>query len=129
MTLDEQGIYEDHILRHYEVPYHNGPFAQATHRQRVDNPVCGDSVQLELLISDTGLIEQAWFTGAGCVISQASASMLVEYIEGQTLEILSSSTAQDMLNLFRARLTPNRQQCCILAWRALHELIAQRTNP
>ena len=37
MTLDEQSIYEDHILRHYEEPYHNEPFVSATHRQRIDN--------------------------------------------------------------------------------------------
>ena len=86
MTLDEQSIYEDHILRHYEEPYHNAVLANATHRRRVDNPVCGDSVQLELRVSETGQIEQAWFTGVGCVISQASASMLVEHIEGQMLD-------------------------------------------
>jgi len=125
MPLDEQRIYEDHILRHYEEPYHNEPFARATHRHRVDNPVCGDSVQIEMEVSDSGRIEQAWFIGAGCVISQASASMLVQYIEGKTLDTLSSCTAQDMLHLFRARLTTGRQQCCVLAWKALRELIVK----
>ena len=125
MTLDEQSIYEDHILRHYEEPYHNEPFARATHRQRIDNPVCGDSVQIEIRVSGVGLIEQAWFTGAGCVISQASASMLVEQIEGQTFDSLSHFTAQDMLHLFRARLTPGRQRCCLLAWEAFRELNRQ----
>ncbi|MEO8493494.1 MAG: iron-sulfur cluster assembly scaffold protein [Planctomycetota bacterium] len=120
---EESAIYEDHILRHYEQPYHNERFASATHRQRVDNPVCGDSVQLELQVSAAGVIEQAWFTGTGCVISQASASMLAEHIEGQTLEALSSFNSQDMLRLFRARLTPRRQQCCLLAWQALRKLI------
>jgi len=89
----------------------------------VDNPVCGDSVQLELHVSETGLIQQAWFTGMGCVISQASASMLVEHIEGKTLDILASFTAQNMLDLFRARLTPGRQRCCLLTWEALRTLI------
>jgi nitrogen fixation NifU-like protein len=119
---DESTIYEDHILRHYEEPYHNACFANTTHRHRIDNPVCGDSVTLELQISGAGVIEQAWYTGTGCVISQASASMLVEYIEGKTLEQLSSFTAEDMLSLFQARLTTRRQQCCLLAWQALHKL-------
>lgn len=123
MTLDEQRIYEDHILRHYDEPYHNASFAEATHRHRVDNPVCGDSVQLELQVSDAGLVEQAWFTGAGCVISQASASMLVEHIEDQTFDAISGFTAQDMLHLFRARLTPGRQRCCLLSWEALQTFI------
>lgn len=123
MSLDEQRIYEDHILRHYEEPVRNKPSPRATHRQRLDNPICGDYVQLELLVSETGVVEQAWFTGAGCVISQASASMLAEHIEGQSLDALSIFTAQDMLHLFRARLTPNRQQCCLHAWKVLHEII------
>jgi len=122
--IDESSIYEDHILRHYEEPYHNEAFASATHRQRIDNPICGDSVQLELQVSDAGLIEQAWFTGTGCVISQASASMLVEHIEGQTIAALSNFTAQDMLQLFRARLSPLRQRCCLLSWDALRQLVA-----
>jgi nitrogen fixation protein NifU and related proteins len=120
---DESAIYEDHILRHYEEPHHNDSLASATHRQRIDNPVCGDSVQLELQVSDAGLIEQAWFTGTGCVISQASASMLIEHIEGQSIEALSNFTAQDMLHLFRARLTPLRQRCCLLSWQALCQLL------
>ena len=122
-TIDEQRFYEDHILRHYEQPYHNGSFPSATHCQRIDNPVCGDTVQLELRLSDAGVIEQAWFTGTGCVISQASASMLVEHVEGQTVEALGNFTAQDMLCLFRARLTPLRQRCCLLSWEAFRQLL------
>ena len=45
---DEQRLYEEHVMRHYEEPYHRGQLADATHRRRVDSPVCGDSVQLEL---------------------------------------------------------------------------------
>ena len=125
---DESAIYEDHILRHYEQPYHNARFASATHRHRIDNPICGDSVTLELQVSNAGVIEQAWFTGAGCVISQASASMLVEHIEGQSVDALSAFTAQDMLHLFRARLTPHRQQCCLLAWQALRQLLCATSS-
>jgi len=123
MNDDQAEIYEDHILRHFEEPHHNASFAAATYRQRIDNPVCGDSIQLELQASDGGLIEQAWFTGTGCIISQASASMLVEHIEGKTIEQLTSFAAQDMLHLFRARLTPLRQQCCLLSWKALQLLL------
>ncbi|HUG70209.1 MAG TPA: iron-sulfur cluster assembly scaffold protein [Pirellulaceae bacterium] len=122
MSADEARIYEDHILRHHEEPYHNESFADATHRQRVDNPVCGDSVELQLGVCESRIVFQAWYTGSGCIISQASASMLVEYIEGKSLEQLSSFTAEDMLSLFGARLTPHRQQCCLLAWQALQKL-------
>jgi nitrogen fixation NifU-like protein len=66
---DEQRLYENHVMRHYEEPHHRGSLADATHRRRVDNPVCGDSVQLEVRIYAAGIIEQAWSTGTGCIIS------------------------------------------------------------
>ncbi len=65
----------------------------------------------------------AWFDGDGCCISQASASMLMEKIEGLTVEELKQFTAQDMLELFGARLTPNRQKCCLLSWRVVQAAV------
>jgi len=125
MSLDEQQLYEEYILRHVDEPYHRGRLPGATHRRRIDNPRCGDSVQLELRVDTAGLVAAAWFSGAGCVISQAAASMLVEHIEGQSLALLTTFSAQDMLDLFRARLTPLRQGCCLLAWQALRALLEE----
>jgi nitrogen fixation NifU-like protein len=120
MSADgEQDVYENHVMRHYEEPSHRGRLADATHRCRLDNPVCGDSVQVELKVNATGIIEQAWFTAAGCIISQAAASMLTQQVEGQPIDAVRSFTARDMLNLFRAQLTPRRRQCCLLPWQAL----------
>jgi nitrogen fixation protein NifU and related proteins len=119
----DERLYEEFILRHFEEPFHRGLLADATHWQRVDNPVCGDSIQLELMVSTVGIIDEAWFTGTGCIISQAAASMLTEFIEGRALEELRDFSARNMLELFRARLTPRRQQCCLLAWKALFALL------
>jgi nitrogen fixation protein NifU and related proteins len=120
----EERLYEEHILRHFQEPFHRGLLDRATHRERVDNPVCGDSIQLELKVSVTRIIDRAWFTGTGCIISQAAASMLTQHIEGQCLTILCSFEAADMLTLFQAPLTPRRQQCCLLPWLALKAIIA-----
>ena len=120
---DEQQVYEDHVMRHFEEPYHRGHLTDATHRQRVDNPVCGDIVELELRIHSTGIIEEAWFTGSGCIISQAATSMLAEHVQGHTLGEIRDFSAQNMLELFRAPLTARRQQCCLLSWRALRGAI------
>jgi nitrogen fixation NifU-like protein len=121
--MNESEIYEQHILRHYEEPYHRGQLDRATDRHREDNPVCGDSVQVELRINEEGVIEEAWFDGVGCCISQAAASMLMERIEGMTVPEACQFSARDMLTLFRARLTPLRQNCCLLAWKALKVVI------
>ena len=120
---DEQEVYQDHILDHYEDPYHRGHCDHATHAHEDDNPLCGDVIHVELQIDEQDRIESAWFDGDGCCISQASASMLMEKIEGMTVEDLKQFTAQDMLALFGARLTPNRQKCCLLSWRVVQAAV------
>lgn len=116
---DEAEIYQEHVLDHYEDPYHRGACPQATHAHEADNPLCGDVVRVEVRIDPAGKINEAWFQGEGCCISQASASMLMETIEGKTVEEAMQFSARDMLELFGARLTPNRQKCCLLSWRVL----------
>lgn len=115
---DEEDIYQDHVMDHYDDPYHRGPCATCTHAHEDDNPLCGDRVKLQLRIENDRIAE-VWFEGEGCCISQASASMLAKRIEGATLQEANDFSANDMLALFRARLTPNRQKCCLLSWRVL----------
>jgi len=125
---DEQEVYQDHILDHYEDPYHRGQCARATHAHEDDNPLCGDVIRVELQIDAANRIRSAWFDGDGCCISQASASMLMEKIEGMTIDDLKQFTAQDMLALFGARLTPNRQKCCLLSWRVVQAAVHSPTD-
>jgi nitrogen fixation NifU-like protein len=126
---NEEEIYQEHILDHYECPYHRGPCPQATHAHEDDNPLCGDVIRVELRIDGRGRIEEAWFEGDGCCISQSSASMLVEQIEGKTIEEATDFSAEEMLQLFGARLTPNRQKCCLLSWRVLQSAVHSPTSP
>jgi nitrogen fixation NifU-like protein len=112
-------IYQEHILDHFECPFHRGHCPTATHAHEDDNPLCGDVVRVELQLDPEGKVAQAWFDGDGCCISQASASMLMEAVEGKSVNEVKSMAAGDMLALFGARLTPNRQKCCLLGWRVL----------
>lgn len=132
MSPSEQDIYEEHVLDHYEDPYHRGGLQGATHAHEADNPLCGDVIHVDLKLSEDGKVEQAWFNGEGCVISQASASMLMEKIEGKTVGELKQFSADEMLQLFGPKLTPNRQKCCLLSWRvlqsALHSPVQNRAD-
>ena len=128
MSPNDQDIYEEHVLDHYEDPYHRGVLESATHSHEADNPLCGDVIHIDLKLSDDGKVEEAWFDGEGCVISQASASMLVEKIEGKTLEELKSFSANEMLELFGPKLTPNRQKCCLLSWRVMQTAFHSPTD-
>ena len=115
---NDQDIYEEHVLDHYEDPYNRGPLSGATHIDQGDNPLCGDRVEMQIRVEDDK-VAAAGFDGDGCVISQASASMLAEEIEGRTLDELQQFDAKAMLELFGPKLTPNRQKCCLLPWRVL----------
>lgn len=117
MPPDDE-LYQQRILDHYEEPFHRGRCPGATHAHEDENPLCGDVVRVELAI-DNGSVRDAYFDGDGCCISQAAASMLVEAINGRDVQEVKAFTAQDMLQLFGAKLTPNRQKCCLLSWRAL----------
>ncbi len=119
MVSDDDQIYQDHILDHYEDPYHRGSCESATHAHEDDNPLCGDVIHVDLEIDSAGHVRSAWFDGDGCCISQAAASMLMEQIEGKSIEEVKAFTAEDMLQMFGPRLTPNRQKCCLLSWRVV----------
>jgi len=119
----EEEIYQDHILDHYEDPFHRGHLPGATHAHEGKNPLCGDVVRIELEVDGDGKIHNLYFDGQGCVISQASASMLLEEMFGKNVDDVKEFSAEDMLKLYGARLTPNRQKCCLLSWKVLQEAV------
>jgi nitrogen fixation protein NifU and related proteins len=128
MPADEEELYQEHILDHYEDPFHRGHLPTATHVHEDKNPLCGDVVRIELQLGPDGKIVDAFFTGDGCVISQASASMLLEKMVGKTVDEVRHFSAADMLDLYGARLTPNRQKCCLLSWKVLQSAVYSPVN-
>jgi nitrogen fixation NifU-like protein len=123
MTTNDEELYQEHILDHYEDPFHRGSLPTATHAHEENNPLCGDVVRVELQVDENGKVKDAFFNGQGCVISQASASMLLEEIVGKTVDEVKQFSAGDMLQLYGARLTPNRQKCCLLSWKVLQSAV------
>lgn len=123
MVADEDEIYQERILEHYEEPYHRGWCEHCTHCHEDRNPLCGDRVVMTLWIDDHGTLREVYFDGEGCCISQAAASMLVQRFDGKTVDEVRRFTAQDMLDLFGVKLTPARQKCCLLPWRVLQAAI------
>jgi nitrogen fixation NifU-like protein len=119
----EEEIYQEHILDHYEDPFHRGKCPDVTHAHEANNPLCGDVVRIELKLDGDGKIEDVYFDGEGCVISQASASMLAEEMQGKTVEDVTHFSAQRMLEVYGPRLTPNRQKCCLLSWKVLQQAV------
>jgi nitrogen fixation NifU-like protein len=124
-SLDE--LYSDHILDHYECPYHKGKLAGASCSHSDRNPICGDQVTLQLRL-DGDKVTECFFDGKGCAISQAAASMLCEAVEGKSLEELRRLQAKDMLSLIKVPLTASRQKCGLLAFKVLKTLLYQQDH-
>ena len=127
-TSVTEDIYQEHILDHFESPYHKGHLAHPTCCHRDKNPLCGDVIELQLKIDANDRVSEAYFDGKGCAISQAAASMLMQEVEGKSLSEVQKFTGEEMLDLFGARLTPNRQKCCLLSWRVLQSALFSRID-
>ncbi|MFQ5575901.1 MAG: Fe-S cluster assembly sulfur transfer protein SufU [Anaerolineae bacterium] len=108
-------FYRENILDHYRNPRFKGLLDAPTHRHREHNPVCGDEIQIDLLVNGQGIIEEARFSGHGCAISQASASMLMERIQGRPLEEAKKLTKEDVLEDLGISIGPVRLKCALLS--------------
>lgn len=137
--LDE--LYREIILDHYRHPRGRGHLDPPKTVQEGMNPLCGDEITLELRV-DRGTIEDIKFSGQGCSISQASASMLVEAVRGKRIEEVESLIQQvlamlrgetelnesqigEIAYLAGVRQFPVRVKCATLAWHTLEEALQQ----
>ena len=80
-----QSFYREILLDHFEHPRNRRELEDADIHEHIDNPLCGDVVTVYAKVQD-GSFEEVSFTGRGCSISQASASMLTEQLTGKSRE-------------------------------------------
>ena len=113
-------IYRQYILDHYREPRNAGRLESPDISAADTNPLCGDRVEIDLKL-DGDRVSAVRFRGRGCAISQASASMLTERIEGATVEELKALRPDDVLEMLGVEIGPARQRCALLALRVLHE--------
>ena len=143
VELDE--LYRDVILEHYRRPRNRGLRDDATVSAEGFNPSCGDEIQLSVVIAD-GSVSGMGFGGAGCSISQSSASMMTEAVAGRSLESASemSRHVQQMLTddsfdldaidlgdleaLSGVARFPVRIKCGLLAWKVLDQALARASG-
>ncbi len=85
MMDDDNDLYQEVILDHYRNPRNFCDMACATHSAKGDNPLCGDKLEVYVKL-DGNKIDDLAFKGAGCAISQASASLMTEHLKGRTVE-------------------------------------------
>jgi nitrogen fixation NifU-like protein len=112
-------FYRDFILDHYRNPRNFGHLDSATATAEDINPLCGDEIRMELSIGKSGRVEDIRFSGKGCAISQASASMLTEEIKGMQLEDVAKLTKDVVLENVGIGISPTRMKCATLGLRVL----------
>ncbi|MDE1728282.1 Fe-S cluster assembly sulfur transfer protein SufU [Candidatus Nitrosotalea okcheonensis] len=117
--MSSADIYREIILDYYRNPRNYGKIQDPDIAQRDSNPLCGDELEMHLNIKDDKVADVK-FTGKGCAISQASASMLTELILGKDFEYVKKLTKEDILdNLGLHDLGPARIKCALLSLKVL----------
>jgi nitrogen fixation NifU-like protein len=115
-------LYRDYILEHYRRPHNFGVLDDATTSHEGANPLCGDRITLQLKVRD-GMITGVGFTGRGCAISQASASLLTDEVKGKPAVEAAKMNAQDVLDMLGIEISPARLKCALLSLETLQKAL------
>jgi nitrogen fixation protein NifU and related proteins len=141
MTLPVDDLYQDVVMEHKRAPRHFGTLEAPTHAARGRNPQCGDDVQVQLCVED-GVLRDVAFTGQGCAICIASASMMAQAVRGRDAEAARAlqehfravltgqaepqeATLGKLASLAGVRRYPSRVKCALLGWHALMHALQQ----
>ncbi|MES1239298.1 MAG: Fe-S cluster assembly sulfur transfer protein SufU [Chloroflexota bacterium] len=119
-------LYRDYILEHYRRPHNFGVLEQANASHEGANPLCGDRITLQLRLAD-GRIAGVGFTGRGCAISQASASLLTDEIKGKDVGTANAMGADNVLEMLGIEISPARMKCALLSLETLHGALEPAT--
>ncbi|MFQ5847871.1 MAG: Fe-S cluster assembly sulfur transfer protein SufU [Candidatus Methylomirabilales bacterium] len=111
-------FYREFILDHYKKPRNFGTLEDPDVTNEEDNPLCGDRIRIDLKVRDD-CVAEVRFTGQGCAISQAAASILTERIKGAPLDRVRTFSKEEMLEALGVPLSPIRLKCGLLALKVL----------
>ena len=112
-------MYREVILDHYKNPRNKGTLDPADFSFEDDNPLCGDRIRIDVMVGEDNKVKEVAFSGQGCAISQASASMLTEHIIGKSLDEVKQLSKDDILELLGIELGPVRLKCALLSLKVL----------
>ena len=126
MTDVDRDIYREEILEHYRHPQNFGAVKKKTHSVSASNPLCGDNITIELRVQ-AGKVNDVGFTGSGCALSTASASLFTEWLRGKDLAQLKKVKDAKLFKLIEVPITPVRHQCVLLPLHALKRSLPQIT--
>jgi nitrogen fixation protein NifU and related proteins len=112
-------LYRQEILEHYKRPHHWGEMEQPDLEFEDSNPLCGDELRVMLRVSDEGTVEDVRFSGHGCAISQAAASMASDEVVGMKVDDLVRLDRAFVLDLLGIDISATRMKCALLSLKVL----------
>jgi nitrogen fixation NifU-like protein len=112
-------LYREIIIDRYKNPQFKGTLDPHDISFEDDNPLCGDHIRVDLRVDENDKVSEAFFSGQGCAISQASADLLMESIIGKPIEEVKKLSKQDILDLLGIDLSPVRLKCALLSLKVL----------
>jgi nitrogen fixation NifU-like protein len=111
-------IYREQILDHNKNPRNKGTLENPEFTYQDVNPLCGDEIRIDVQ-TDGERVTDIRFSGRGCAISQAAASILTEMVDGQSLEDVKAISRQDLLDELGVPISPARMKCAMLGLKVL----------
>ncbi len=118
-------MYREIILDHYKHPRNFGHLPHATASAHAYNATCGDKIIMEIKI-DNSKISDIRFSGTGCAISQAAASMLTEKVKGMKKTEVMKLGAKNIIDMLGTTLTPSRIKCATLPLEVLQKVVIKK---
>jgi nitrogen fixation protein NifU and related proteins len=111
-------IYREIIMDHSRNPRNKGTLDPADFTYEDVNPLCGDEIRIDVRVKNDQIDEIA-FSGRGCAVSQASASILTEMVDGMSIEQVKAITKDDLLEEIGIPVSPARLKCALLSLKVL----------
>jgi nitrogen fixation protein NifU and related proteins len=112
-------LYRDNILDHYKHPHNWGELEGADLEAEDLNPLCGDELRVQLAVDPDGTIADLRFSGHGCAISQAAASMASDEVKGMKIDELLQLDRSFILELLGIDISATRLKCALLSLKVL----------
>jgi nitrogen fixation NifU-like protein len=112
-------LYRQEILEHYKRPHHWGEMEDPDLEFEDSNPLCGDELRVMLRVGEDGTVEDVRFSGHGCAISQAAASMASDEVVGMRVDDLLRLDRAFVLDLLGIDISATRMKCALLSLKVL----------
>lgn len=112
-------FYREVIIDRYQNPHFKGELDPNDITFEDSNPLCGDEIRIDVVLNGDDKVMDARYSGRGCAISQASADLLLESIQGKSIEEIKQLTKDDVLELLGIELGPVRLKCALLSLKVL----------